>query len=101
MNRICNKESFNAVYFQHGVLDNSYTWIVHGPSDSIAYQAYEHGFDCFLGNFRGVYPRKVAKWKDRRTYWDYNIDHLAKYDIEAFIKSIYETKMEELKEIHY
>lgn len=43
----------------------------------------------------------MAEWKDARTYWDYNIDHLAKYDIQAFIKTIYDTKMKELKEIHY
>ena len=43
----------------------------------------------------------MAEWKYTRTYWDYNIDHLAKYDIQAFIKTIYDTKMKELKEIHY
>ena len=31
-------------------------------------------------------------------YWQYNIDHFAKYDIEAFIKRIYEVKKKELKE---
>jgi len=39
----------------------------------------------------------MAPWKDPSTYWDYNVDHLAKYDIEAFIKTIYDTKVEELK----
>lgn len=66
-------------------MDNSFTWVVHGPSDSVAYQAYEEGHDIFLGNFRGIYPRKMASWKDPKTYWDYNIDHYSKYDIPAFI----------------
>ena len=66
-------------------MDNSLTWIVHGPASSVAYQAYEQGLDVFLGNFRGIYPRKVAKQKDPKSYWDYNIDHLAKYDVAAFI----------------
>lgn len=43
----------------------------------------------------------MALWKDKRTYWDYNIDDMATYDIEAFIKNIYKIKMEELKKIHY
>eukprot|EP00347_Sterkiella_histriomuscorum_P015983 403354949 len=100
MNRICNKQSYNAVYFQHGVLDNALTWVVHGPSDSIAYQAHESGFDVFMGNFRGVYPRKIASWKDPNTYWDYSLDELANYDIQAFIKKIRETKIQELKETY-
>ena len=61
MNRIAAKYSFNVVYFQHGVVDNSLTWIVHGPTDSLAYVAHESGFDVFLGNFRGVYPRRMAE----------------------------------------
>lgn len=101
MNGIRNPASFNTVYFQHGVMDSSITWIVHGPSDSIAYQAYEEGYDVFLGNFRGIYPRKVAKWRDPKTYWNYNVDHLAKYDLQAFIETIYKTKIEELKKIYY
>ena len=101
MNRICNRDSFKVVYFQHGVLDNSFTWVVHGASDSIAYSVHEEGYDAFLGNFRGIYPRKMAKWKDPKTYWDYNIDHYAKYDIPAFIETIQNTKIQELKETYY
>ncbi|CDW78671.1 ab-hydrolase associated lipase region containing protein [Stylonychia lemnae] len=96
MNRICNKESYNAVYFQHGVLDNSLTWVVHGPSDSIAYQAHESGFDVFMGNFRGVYPRKLVKGKDPKSYWEYSLDELAKYDVQAFIQKIRDIKIKEL-----
>eukprot|EP00347_Sterkiella_histriomuscorum_P006181 403353751 len=101
MNRINNKEAFKVVYFQHGVMDNSFTWVVHGPSDSVAYQAHEEGYDVFLGNFRGIYPRKLAPWKDPSTYWDYNIDHFSKYDIPAFIEKIVEVKTQELRKSHY
>lgn len=81
MSRICNPKSFNAVYFQHGTFDNSFTWIVHGPASSVGYQAFEEGFDVFFGNFRGVYPRNLIPGKDPKSYWDYNIDDLAWYDI--------------------
>ena len=99
MNRIPQPLSFNVVYFQHGVIDNSATWVSLGPADSIAYQAQEAGFDVFLGNFRGNYPRKSAQWKDPDTYWDYTLDHIAKYDLQAFIQKIYKLKLQELKEV--
>ena len=35
LDRIVRRDTFNVVYFQHGVLDNSVTWVLHGPSDSI------------------------------------------------------------------
>ncbi|CDW77487.1 ab-hydrolase associated lipase region containing protein [Stylonychia lemnae] len=101
MNRIVNSDAFKVVYFQHGVLDNSFTWVVHGPSDSIAYQSHEEGYDVFLGNFRGIYPRRLAAWKDPKTYWNYNIDHYAKYDIPAFLEKIHKIKHQELREKFY
>jgi hypothetical protein len=86
LHRIVNRTSFNVVYFQHGVMDNAQTWIVHGKSHSSAYMASSMGYDVFLGNFRGIYPRKLATWKQGSNYWNYNIDHLAKYDLAAFMQ---------------
>ena len=79
----------------HGVLDSSQTWVVHGRDKSTAYLAHRAGFDVFLGNFRGIWPRKLASWKQASgvSYWNYNIDHLAKYDIAAFVKTIIELKV--------
>ena len=52
-----------------------------------------------MGNFRGVYPRKLAPWKKQSTvsYWNYNIDDLGKYDIAAFVKKIIEVKVQEMQ----
>jgi len=80
-------------------LDNSFTWIVHGVHDSLGYQAWEAGYDVFLGNFRGIYPRKVAR--DLKDYWDYNVDDLANYDLQAFTETIFQTKMAELRQLYY
>lgn len=98
LHRVCNKMSFHVVYFQHGVLDNAQTWIVHGRDHSVGYMAHNLGYDVFLGNFRGIYPRKLAQWKtdSNAHYWNYNIDHLAKYDLAAFMKKIIEVKTHEL-----
>jgi len=103
MNRITNSCSMNVVYFQHGIVDSNTTWVVHGPGESIAFAAYDDGCDVFMGNFRGVYPRKVTPWRDqmqregKADYWFYSIDHLAKYDIRAFIEAIFNIKVEDFK----
>mmetsp|Transcript_34571 Transcript_34571/g.33782 ORF Transcript_34571/g.33782 Transcript_34571/m.33782 type:complete len:198 (+) Transcript_34571:848-1441(+) len=100
LNRIKNPSSFNVAYFQHGLLDNSFTWIVHGVHDSLGYQAWEAGYDVFLGNFRGIYPRRMAANRDIKDYWNYNIDDLANYDLRAFTETIFQTKMVELKQLY-
>lgn len=63
LDRIANKSAFNVVLFMHGVCDSSQTWVVHGRDRSAAYMAHRSGFDVFMGNFRGVYPRRLAPWK--------------------------------------
>ena len=100
MSRVPNKMSFEVVFFMHGVFDKCWTWLCHGPGESIGYEARDAGFDVFLGNYRGVYPRKLAAWKQNEkdcNYWDYSIDHIAKHDIYAFIRKIFEIKVEEFK----
>ena len=101
MSRVPNKMTFEVVFFMHGIFDKSWTWLCHGPGESIGYEARDAGYDVFLGNYRGVYPRKLAEWKQKQqdcNYWDYSIDHIAKFDIYAFIHKIFETKVEEFKE---
>lgn len=63
MSRVPNKMSFDVVFFMHGIFDKCWTWLCHGPGESIGYEARDAGYDVFLGNYRGVYPRKLAEWK--------------------------------------
>ena len=35
MHRIRKCDSFNVVYFQHGVMDTSVTWVLHGPNHGL------------------------------------------------------------------
>ena len=81
------------------MLDNAQTWVVHGRDTSAAYLAHQLGYDVFMGNFRGVYPRKLAPWKEQSnvSYWNYNIDHLGKYDLAAFMDKIVQIKLKEIK----
>jgi pimeloyl-ACP methyl ester carboxylesterase len=64
----------------------------------------ESGYDVYMGQYRGVYPRKLAQWKEKRdgysSYWDYSIDHIAKYDIQAFLKRILAIKVGEFIEMN-
>ena len=101
LDRIANKKAFNVVLFMHGVIDTAQTWVVHGRERSAGYLAHRSGFDVYMGNFRGIYPRKLAPWKQKSTvsYWNYNIDHLAKYDIAAFVDKIVSVKVSEIKSI--
>ena len=54
----------------------------------------------FMGSFRGVYPRKTTEWRaELGDYWNYNIDHLGKYDLSSFITKIIDVKTKELLRI--
>lgn len=70
MHRIANPVCFDVVYFQHGVMDNSVAWVLHGPNHGLGQlTASELGCDVFMGNFRGVHPRNQAKWRKKDDYW--------------------------------
>ena len=100
LHRLSTADSFDVVYFQHGVCDTSQAWIIQGGKGS-AMQAHQLGFDVFMGNFRGVAPRKMTKWREEQgpSYWNYNIDHLGQYDIDAFVSKIIDVKSEELSNL--
>lgn len=65
LDRVVRKEAFNVVYFQHGIFDSSWSWINHGTGESMAFAAHDNGFDVFLGNYRGLYPRKVTPEREK------------------------------------
>lgn len=52
-----------------------------------------------MGNFRGVYPRKMTEWRrSQGHYWNYNVDHLGVYDLDSFIHKIVSVKQKELEQ---
>jgi hypothetical protein len=60
MSRLVNKGSFNVVFLQHGIFDTCWTWIIHGPGESLGFETRDSGYDVFMGNYRGIYPRKLS-----------------------------------------
>ena len=70
MHRIANRNSFNVVYFQHGIMDTSTAWVLHGPNHGLGQLAAgELGCDVYMGNFRGVHPQRQAEWRKKEVYW--------------------------------
>ena len=99
-NYLCIKEvpPRPAVYFLHGVSDSSFTWLHNAADESLAYLLANAGFDVWLGNMRGnafsrehstLRPESSAR--DRRDYWNFSIDEIARYDLPACINYILQT----------
>jgi len=97
LERLPNPGSRKVLYFQHGIIDNAFTWVAGGAQSSVAMMAYDRGYDVFLGNFRGNEPVKHADPKIRKKdYWDFNVNHHAFSDMKAFVEHIHALKQEEL-----
>nr|GEX01985.1 AB-hydrolase lipase domain, alpha/beta hydrolase fold protein [Tanacetum cinerariifolium] len=98
LERIPRRDSKKAVYLQHGVFDSSMCWVSNGIVGSPAFAAYDHGYDVFLGNFRGLVSREhVDKRISSRQYWRYSINEHGTKDLPALIEKINEVKTSELK----
>ncbi|KAJ0750821.1 putative triacylglycerol lipase [Helianthus annuus] len=98
LERIPRRDSKKAVYLQHGVFDSSMCWVSNGIVGSPAFAAYDHGYDVFLGNFRGLVSREhVNKKLTSREYWRYSINEHGTQDLPALVEKIHEVKTKELK----
>ena len=51
LERIPRRDSRKAVYLQHGILDSSMGWVSNGVVGSLAFAAFDQGYDVFLGIF--------------------------------------------------
>lgn len=55
--RIPRHGARDVVFYLHGVLDTSMSWVSGGVTGSQAFAAWEAGFDVWLGNTRNNAPR--------------------------------------------
>ncbi len=60
MERIPRRGSRDVVFFMHGILDTSLTWVSSGVTGSQAFAAWDQGFDVWLGNSRSNPPRAAT-----------------------------------------
>lgn len=90
------------VMLQHGLLDDSYTWLAL-KENSLANLLLEEGYDVWLTNSRGnifskqhVDPSHDSS-KERSPFWNFSYDEMAEYDLVANINFILNfTKREKL-----
>jgi pimeloyl-ACP methyl ester carboxylesterase len=85
------KKGAPVVFFQHGMSNNSYDWVVHTKDKAPALRLAAEGYDVWLGNNRGnqfsrghktLNPEKEA---DKKEYFNYDFEELGKYDLPAQI----------------
>eukprot|EP01135_Chromosphaera_perkinsii_P011741 Nk52_evm19s2485 gene=Nk52_evmTU19s2485 len=96
LERIPRSNSLEAVYLQHGVLENSAAWVTGGTIRSLAFRLYDQGYDVYLGNLRGT-DDLLHEDKDKhpKEYWDFTLNEHAFYDIPAFVSFISKLKSAE------
>lgn len=99
MYRIPQKNSKKAVIFVHGMLDSSICWVSNGVMGSIAFEAYNEGFDVWLADSRNAPLREhqSSSIQYGLEYWNFTVNELGGKDMTAFVKRIKDVKCHELK----
>ncbi|XP_075260479.1 lipase member J-like [Convolutriloba macropyga] len=89
------------VLLQHGLLDASSTWVINQADNSLGFMLADAGFDVWMSNSRGnTYSHSNVNIKDnRRKFWEFSWDEMAKYDLPATIDYI--TGVTNASQIYY
>lgn len=97
MERIPRHGARDVVFYLHGVLDTSMSWVSGGVTGSQAFAAWEAGFDVWLGNTRNNAPRIHLDPDKMRgpAYWRYNMNHIGLLDTGAQLDFIDRVKRDE------
>eukprot|EP00873_Tetraselmis_striata_P018859 jgi/Tetstr1/439123/TSEL_002988.t1 len=97
LERIPRPGAKDVVFFMHGILDTALGWVANGVTRSIAFAAYDKGFDVWLGSCRSNPPRRHTDARIQSTaYWSYSINELGQMDVGAQVDHIHVTKCAEL-----
>lgn len=77
------------VLLVHGIADSSDSWLVLGPTHSLAYQIADLGYDVWLYNARGnKYSKEHIQNIQSKTYWNYSFEEMGEKDLPAVIDYI-------------
>lgn len=94
------------VMLQHGLFDNSRSWLVIDRQDNLAFQLAELGYDVWITNSRGniesfehLDPETHSVFSWGSDFWKFSFDHMAEYDVPSNIDYI--LKHTNQKKIHY
>lgn len=77
------------VLLVHGIGDSSDSWLILGPTNSLAFQLYDVGFDVWLYNARGnKYSKRHTRSLPRKQYWNFSYEEMGSRDLPATIEYI-------------
>ena len=75
------------VFFVHGILDTSLSWVCTGATESQAFAAWDAGCDVWLANSRSNPPRlHVDPAFQGPAYWHYSVNELGLHDLHAQVR---------------
>jgi hypothetical protein len=102
LERLPQPKSSKVLYFQHGVVDNSFAWFGHiegEAASALAFRAFDEGYDVFVGTLRGCggSTGHTNPTISPEAYWDFTVNEHAFCDLPAFVSKIQELKREDLK----
>ncbi|XP_011692768.1 PREDICTED: lipase 3-like isoform X2 [Wasmannia auropunctata] len=75
------------VFFQHGLLVSSDTWVLLGPGRDLAFLLVDQGYDVWLGNYRGSsYCKSHVKISSQnKDFWQFSYHEMGTRDLPAMI----------------
>ncbi|XP_023301971.2 lipase 1-like [Lucilia cuprina] len=79
------------VFFMHGLLDSSASWVIMGPKKAAAYYFSDNGYDVWLGNARGNrYSRNHTTLNPNsdEKFWTFSWHEIGYYDLPIMIDHI-------------
>jgi len=78
------------VILQHGLLDNSATWLIQNASNALPFLLVDQGYDVWMTNSRGninsfehMHPETHYVFDPSGQYYDFTWDDMGKYDVPA------------------
>eukprot|EP00095_Tigriopus_kingsejongensis_P005003 maker-scaffold139_size317827-snap-gene-0.14 protein:Tk05003 transcript:maker-scaffold139_size317827-snap-gene-0.14-mRNA-1 annotation:"lipase 3" len=83
-------EARPAVYLQHGLLCSSADWVMGIPEKSLGYILADHGYDVWMGNYRGnYYSREHCELNpNKEEFWHFSFDEMGEFDIPSMIDKV-------------
>jgi pimeloyl-ACP methyl ester carboxylesterase len=85
------------VMLQHGLIDNSRSWLINKPESNLAFRLVEHGYDVWITNSRGniesfehMDPKTHSAFVSGSEFWRFSFDQMAEYDVPANLDYILE-----------
>ncbi|XP_008546538.1 lipase 3 [Microplitis demolitor] len=78
------------VYLQHGLLSDSASWVLTGPSHGLGYILSDEKYDVWMGNSRGTTQSRahVNLTTDDPLFWNFSFNEIGLYDLPAIIDYI-------------